>query len=124
MSRVGKMPVNLPQGVDVAITAEKISVKGTLGTLVRPANPLVNVSNTAGKLEFIPADGTTAAADASVKVTSGALESSNVNVADAVTPAAPERTCAPVVDSAVNAPSAMRQRRSAAGFCGSVTVPT
>ncbi|MFZ6846619.1 50S ribosomal protein L6, partial [Undibacterium sp. RuTC16W] len=28
MSRVGKMPVAVPQGVDVSITADQISVKG------------------------------------------------------------------------------------------------
>ena len=50
MSRVGKMPVSLPQGLDVSVTAERITVKGPLGTLVRPANPLVNVSNNAGGL--------------------------------------------------------------------------
>ena len=36
MSRVGKMPIAVPQGVDVALTAEQISVKGSLGTLARP----------------------------------------------------------------------------------------
>ena len=35
MSRVGKMPIAVPQGVDVSIKAEQISVKGALGTLVR-----------------------------------------------------------------------------------------
>ena len=35
MSRVGKMPVTVPQGVDVSITADQISVKGSNGTLVR-----------------------------------------------------------------------------------------
>jgi len=54
MSRVGKMPVAVPQGVDVTITAEQISVKGSLGTLVRPANALVSVKNDAGKLTFTP----------------------------------------------------------------------
>ncbi|MFG6459851.1 50S ribosomal protein L6 [Roseateles sp. BYS96W] len=54
MSRVGKMPVNVPQGVDVTIGAEAISVKGSLGTLVRPANKLVTVKNEAGKLSFAP----------------------------------------------------------------------
>ena len=33
MSRVGKMPVVLPQGVEVTIAADKISVKGAQGTL-------------------------------------------------------------------------------------------
>jgi len=28
MSRVGKMPVTVPQGVDVSIKADQISVKG------------------------------------------------------------------------------------------------
>ncbi|MEY4562289.1 MAG: hypothetical protein RLZZ618_1566 [Pseudomonadota bacterium] len=56
MSRVGKMPISLPQGVDVAITAEQISVKGSLGTLVRTINPLVTVKNEGGKLSFVPAN--------------------------------------------------------------------
>jgi large subunit ribosomal protein L6 len=40
--------------VDVTISAEQISVKGSLGTLVRPANALVSVKNDAGKLTFTP----------------------------------------------------------------------
>ena len=35
MSRVGKMPIALPQGVDVAVSAGEISVKGAQGTLKR-----------------------------------------------------------------------------------------
>jgi large subunit ribosomal protein L6 len=54
MSRVGKMPIAVPQGVDVSVNAEKISVKGTLGTLARPVNPLVAVKNESGKLTFVP----------------------------------------------------------------------
>ena len=42
MSRVGKMPIAVPQGVDVSITAEQIVVKGANGTLQRGANKLVN----------------------------------------------------------------------------------
>jgi len=56
MSRVGKMPIALPQGVDVSVNAEKISVKGSLGTLVRPVNGLVTVKNEAGKVMFAPAN--------------------------------------------------------------------
>ena len=40
MSRVGKMALPLPKGVDVSVSAEQISVKGSLGTLVRPVNGL------------------------------------------------------------------------------------
>lgn len=54
MSRVGKMPIAIPQGVDVSITADQISVKGSLGTLSRPVNKLVTVKNEGGKLMFAP----------------------------------------------------------------------
>jgi large subunit ribosomal protein L6 len=56
MSRVGKMPIAVPKGVDVAIDAQQISVKGTLGTLVRPVNALVAVKNDGGTLNFTPAN--------------------------------------------------------------------
>ena len=36
--------------------AESISVKGSLGTLVRPVSPLVTVKNEDGKLMFAPAN--------------------------------------------------------------------
>ena len=56
MSRVGKMPITVPQGVDVSITDEQISVKGALGTLVRAANPLVTVTKEDGRLLFAAAN--------------------------------------------------------------------
>ncbi|WP_295850133.1 50S ribosomal protein L6 [uncultured Xylophilus sp.] len=56
MSRVGKMPVAIPQGVDVSIQNDQINVKGTGGTLSLATNALVNVSNNDGKLSFAPAD--------------------------------------------------------------------
>ena len=56
MSRVGKMPIVVPQGVDVTAGNETISVKGSLGTLVRPVSPLVSVKKEDGKLTFVPAN--------------------------------------------------------------------
>lgn len=56
MSRVGKSPVAVPQGVDVAIKEDQISVKGAGGTLQLATNRLVKVSNEAGKLTFTPVD--------------------------------------------------------------------
>ena len=53
MSRVGKMPVTVPQGVDVTINASRISVKGTGGTLSMSTNPLVTIANNAGSVSFI-----------------------------------------------------------------------
>jgi large subunit ribosomal protein L6 len=56
MSRVGKMPVIIPQGVDVSIQADRISVKGSGGSLSVAANALVKVAQDSGKLSFSPAD--------------------------------------------------------------------
>ena len=56
MSRVGKMPVNLPQGVDVSIKDDQINVKGALGALALMQNSLVTITNDAGKLMFAPAN--------------------------------------------------------------------
>jgi large subunit ribosomal protein L6 len=56
MSRVGKMPVTVPQGVDVAMKEDQINVKGTLGTLALAQNALVTIKNDAGKLTFVPAN--------------------------------------------------------------------
>jgi large subunit ribosomal protein L6 len=50
------MPLPLPKGVDVSLTAEQISVKGALGTLVRPVNALVTIKSDDGKLMFAPAN--------------------------------------------------------------------
>ena len=56
MSRVGKMPVTVPQGVDVAIKENQINVKGALGTLALTQNALVTIVNDDGKLIFAPAN--------------------------------------------------------------------
>jgi large subunit ribosomal protein L6 len=63
MSRVGKMPIAVPQGVDVQISPEAITVKGGLGTLNLPANGLVTVSQDGGMLKVV-ANNDSAAADA------------------------------------------------------------
>ncbi len=54
MSRVGKMPVTIPAGVDVSIKEDQISVKGTGGTLATASSLLVKVNNDNGKLTFDP----------------------------------------------------------------------
>ncbi|MEY4584046.1 MAG: hypothetical protein RJB10_543 [Pseudomonadota bacterium] len=56
MSRIGKMPVSIPAGVDVAINNGSINVKGTGGTLSLAQNALVSVVNNAGALSFAPAN--------------------------------------------------------------------
>lgn len=61
MSRVGKMPIAVPPGVDVTISADHITVKGNNGTLVRELNALVTVKKESGKLSFAPANDSSAA---------------------------------------------------------------
>jgi large subunit ribosomal protein L6 len=50
------MPVAVPQGVDVQIKDDQISVKGTGGTLSLTQNALVKVTSEGGKLSFVPAN--------------------------------------------------------------------
>ena len=56
MSRVGKLPVAVPAGVDVSIKDNHISVKGSGGALQLTVNALVHVVSEAGKLSFQPAN--------------------------------------------------------------------
>jgi large subunit ribosomal protein L6 len=53
MSRVGKSPIAL-QGAEVAISDERITVKGPLGSITQAANKLVKVANDNGTLKFEP----------------------------------------------------------------------
>ena len=53
MSRVGKLLVNVPAGVDVSLQENHISVKGAGGSLQMTINGLVKVANDAGKLSFL-----------------------------------------------------------------------
>ena len=52
MSRVGKLPVVIPAGVDINLAQDQISVKGSGGALQLSTNKLVVVANEAGKLSF------------------------------------------------------------------------
>jgi large subunit ribosomal protein L6 len=53
MSRVGKLLVTVPAGVDVSLQENQISVKGAGGNLQMSINALVKVANNAGKLSFL-----------------------------------------------------------------------
>lgn len=52
MSRVARMPVAVPAGVDVQIANGSISVKGPLGTLTQAINPLVAITREGAELKF------------------------------------------------------------------------
>jgi len=55
------MPITVPQGVDVQITADQITVKGANGTLARAANSLVNIKKDGAVISLEPADASVAA---------------------------------------------------------------
>lgn len=56
MSRVGKMPISVPQGVDVQIANNLITVKGANGTLAQALHSLVHVRREGSTLSFAPTE--------------------------------------------------------------------
>lgn len=52
MSRIGKMPVAIPAGVEVVVSEQQISVKGAGGVLNVAQNSLVNIVSEGGKVSF------------------------------------------------------------------------
>jgi len=55
------MPITVPQGVDVQISADQITVKGANGTLTRAANALVNIERDGAVIKLAPANDSAAA---------------------------------------------------------------
>ena len=56
MSRVGKNPVALPQGVEATLAADRITVKGPLGTLTQSLNVAISIVKDGGNLRVVPAN--------------------------------------------------------------------
>lgn len=56
MSRVGKLPVVIPQGVEVSVSADVVNVKGSGGAMSLPVHSLVKVKSENNTLSFAPAD--------------------------------------------------------------------
>jgi large subunit ribosomal protein L6 len=62
MSRIAKYPVELPKGVEVTLTDERVSVKGPLGTLNQILLPSVRIERDGDKLQVRADDGVSAGA--------------------------------------------------------------
>jgi large subunit ribosomal protein L6 len=58
MSRIGKMPVLIPAGVEVSLGDAQIRVKGAGGVLALAHSALVTVQSVDGKVSFAPANET------------------------------------------------------------------
>jgi large subunit ribosomal protein L6 len=50
VSRIGKMPITIPSGVDVKVNGERVSVKGPKGELTQMIDPLISTEVEAGNL--------------------------------------------------------------------------
>ena len=58
MSRIGKMPIEIPKGVDVAINENVVTVKGPKGTLTNSLHKDMMIANEGGKIIVTrPSDG-------------------------------------------------------------------
>lgn len=56
MSRIGKMPVELPSGVEVTITGQEVKVKGSKGELSLTHHELVTVKQEENQIIVTPKD--------------------------------------------------------------------
>lgn len=56
MSRVGKLPINVPTGVDVVVSEASIDVKGPKGRLTLAAHPSISVSVAENAITVAPVD--------------------------------------------------------------------
>ncbi|OGA13304.1 MAG: 50S ribosomal protein L6 [Betaproteobacteria bacterium RIFCSPLOWO2_02_FULL_63_19] len=79
MSRIGKNPIVVPKGVDVAISEGAISVKGPLGTLSQSLDDSVNVRKDGDQLLFEPREG-----DINGNAMSGTLRALTANMVHGV----------------------------------------
>jgi large subunit ribosomal protein L6 len=52
MSRIGKLPINIPTGVEVTLKDNVVSVKGPKGELCQTVHPTIKVSIADGKITF------------------------------------------------------------------------
>ena len=52
MSRIGKLPINIPAGVEISIDGNKVTVKGKEGVLTQEVNPSIKINYDKEKAEI------------------------------------------------------------------------
>ena len=52
MSRIGKLPINIPAGVEISIDDNKVTVKGKEGVLPQEVNPSIKINYDKDKAEI------------------------------------------------------------------------
>ena len=56
MSRIGRMPIAVPSGVEIKLGEAEVAIKGPKGSLVQQLSPLVSLAQDGGNLQVAPAD--------------------------------------------------------------------
>ncbi len=56
MARVGKMPITIPSGVEVAVGVDNIEVKGPKGTIILATHPAIRIAVTGNEAQVDPVD--------------------------------------------------------------------
>ena len=56
MSRIGKLPIPVPSGVDVAIDGQSVTVKGPKGSLSHVVSAPITVEQSDGTLNVVRPD--------------------------------------------------------------------
>lgn len=56
MSRIGKLPIAIPAGVEVALDGQTVRVKGARGTLERTLRPEVRIEMVDNEVRVLPVD--------------------------------------------------------------------
>jgi large subunit ribosomal protein L6 len=56
MSRIGKAPITIPSGVDVAVDGTSVTVKGAKGTLERSFDPRISITVEGGEITLARVD--------------------------------------------------------------------
>lgn len=56
MSKIGKKPIEIPDGVEIILEGQKIKVKGKKGELEREISPEIGIKKDEGKIFLFPKD--------------------------------------------------------------------
>ena len=56
MSRIGKLPISVPSGVNISVSGDEIKVKGPKGELTQKVDSKIEVAQEDGELVFKRAD--------------------------------------------------------------------
>ena len=52
MSRIGKLPINIPAGVEISVNGNVVTVKGKEGVLTQEVNPSIKINYDKDKAEI------------------------------------------------------------------------